>query len=81
MRIFKIGDMVKIKRSSEFYGQSKEIGEIIEIDTDMVEITNVWYVVRFNNYTNSYKDEDLEDVDQYDDNKKIRRNKNGKRTP
>jgi len=55
---FKIGDIVKIRRDSEFWWQSASKGKIISYDGEE------WYRVKFEDgKSNSYRNYDLELVE------------------
>ena len=54
-RMFKIGDRVKIRKDSEYYGQFSGVGEIYSIGGGPLH-----YSVTSGEYDNSYSSDDLE---------------------
>jgi len=62
MNKFKVGNKVKIRKDSRYYGQSHEIGTIIKVDPDPNSDPNQDHIynVRWNrNSHNSYTHSDL----------------------
>jgi len=64
---FKPGDTVKLKKSSKYYYQAKEvIGKIRNIQEDYDDGFGPWMGVNFNNgYRNAYHERDLELLETY----------------
>ena len=54
---FELGDRVKIKKSSQYYGQSKTIGTIT-----LKEVYPWWRVTFDDGTVNSYREKDLKPV-------------------
>ena len=59
--MYKIGDKVKLKESSQYYGQFEGVGVVVRI----IKQDRLPYKVESGNYSNAYSDEDLELVEPF----------------